>query len=358
MIVKQIELHNFRNYKTLSLPLAEEVTILYGDNAQGKTNILEAIYLCSTTKSHKGSKDRDMIRLGEEEAHVRMQLKKADLPHKIDMHLKKTKSKGVAIDGIPIRKSSELFGLMNVVFFSPEDLSMIKNGPGERRRFMDLELCQLSKWYLTYLSNYNKILMQRNNLLKQIGYNQKLMETLEVWDNQLLEYGRHIITGRASFLEELNGLVGEIHEKLSGGKERLTVSYEPSVTAEQYEEKLKLSLERDIYQKATCLGPHRDDISFFIGNENVKTFGSQGQQRTAALSLKLAEIELVKRKIGENPVLLLDDVLSELDRKRQHHLLDSIEGIQTIITCTGLEEFVGDRGRFNHICHVVNGTIE
>lgn len=357
MIVKQIELNNFRNYKILSLPLSEEINILYGDNAQGKTNILEAIYLCSTTKSHKGSKDREMIRLGTDEAHVRMQLKKADIPHKVDMHLKKNKSKGVAIDGVPIRKSSELFGLMNVVFFSPEDLSMMKNGPGERRRFMDLELCQLNQWYLIYLSNYNKILMQRNNLLKQVGYNKKLMETMEVWDSQLLEYGTHIIKARATFLEELNLLVGEIHERLSGGKETLTVSYEPSVSAEFYEEKLKLSLERDIYQKATGYGPHRDDIVFFIGEENVKLFASQGQQRTAALSLKLAEIELVKRKIGENPVLLLDDVLSELDRKRQRHLLDGIEGIQTVITCTGLEEFVGDRRRFNHICHVTEGTV-
>lgn len=357
MIVKQIELNNFRNYEMLSLPLSEEINILYGDNAQGKTNILEAIYLCSTTKSHKGSKDREMIRLGMEEAHVRMQLKKADIPHKVDMHLKKNKSKGVAIDGVPIRKSSELFGLMNVVFFSPEDLSMMKNGPGERRRFMDLELCQLNQWYLVYLSNYNKILMHRNNLLKQIGYNKKLMETIEVWDSQLLEYGTRIIKARASFLEELNLLVGEIHERLSGGRETLTVSYEPNVAAEFYEEKLKLSIERDVYQKATGYGPHRDDIVFFIGKENVKIFGSQGQQRTAALSLKLAEIELVKRKIGENPVLLLDDVLSELDRNRQRHLLDSIEGIQTIITCTGLEEFVGDRRRFNHICHVEEGTV-
>lgn len=357
MIIKQIELHNFRNYGTLSLPFSEEINILYGDNAQGKTNILEAIYLCGTTKSHRASRDKEMIRLGTEEAHVRMQLAKSGIPHKVDMHLKKSKSKGVAIDGVPIRKSSELFGLLNVVLFSPEDLSMMKNGPGERRRFMDLELCQLSKWYLISLSNYNKILMQRNNLLKQIGYNRTLLETLEVWDSQLLEYGTHIIKGRATFLEELNPLVGKIHAKLSGGREVLTLSYEPSVSAELYEEKLKRSIERDICQKATGCGPHRDDVAFFIGKENVKIFGSQGQQRTAALSLKLAELELVRKKIGENPVLLLDDVLSELDRKRQQHLLDGIEGIQTILTCTGLEEFVGDRKRFHRICHVVDGTV-
>ena len=357
MIVKQIELHNFRNYESLNLSLSDQVNIFYGDNAQGKTNILESIYVCSTTKSHKGSKDRDIIKLGEEEGHIRMHLEKKGVPHRIDMHLKKNKTKGVAIDGIPIKKSTELFGLMNVVFFSPEDLSMIKNGPGERRRFMDLELCQLNKLYLYYLSNYNKILNQRNNLLKQISFNSSLHDTLDIWDQQLCEYGTKIIEGRAQFLFEMNELVGEIHSTLSGGKERLSIGYDKNVSAKDLAEKLKKSREQDIYRKATGCGPHRDDISFFIGEENLKLFGSQGQQRTAALSLKLAEIELVRKKIGENPVLLLDDVLSELDRKRQHYLLNSMEGIQTMITCTGLEEFVGDRKRFNHIFHVENGTV-
>ena len=235
---------------------------------------------------------------------------------------------------------------------------MIKNGPGERRRFMDLELCQLNKLYLYYLSNYNKILNQRNNLLKQISFQPGLMDTLDVWDAQLLEHGRKIIEGRVQFLSEMNELVGDIHSTLSGGREVLSIRYEPSTTAEEFEEKLKRSREQDVYRKATGYGPHRDDISFYVGGENLKLFGSQGQQRTAALSLKLAEIELVKQKIGENPVLLLDDVLSELDRKRQHHLLNSMEGIQTMITCTGLEEFVGDRQNFNHIFHVVNGMVE
>lgn len=358
MIVQQIELHNFRNYTGLTLKLSDDINILYGDNAQGKTNILEGIYVCSTTKSHKGSRDREMIRLGQEEAHLRMQFEKKEIPHRIDMHLKKNKSKGAAVDGIAIRKSSELFGMMNVVFFSPEDLSMMKNGPGERRRFMDMELCQLNQLYLYYLSNYNKLLLQRNNLLKQLVYNKKLMETLEVWDDQLTEYGLHLMEEREHFVQELNLLVGDIHGRLSGGKERLTIVYEPSVTREEYKTKLKKTVERDLMQKATGCGPHRDDISFFIREENLKLFGSQGQQRTAALALKLAEIELVKKKIGENPVLLLDDVLSELDRSRQHYLLDSIRGVQTILTCTGLEEFVGDRKQYNHIYHVVDGTVK
>ena len=225
MIVKQIELHNFRNYESLNLPLSAQVNIFYGDNAQGTTNILESIYVCSTTKSHKGSKDRDMIKLGEEEGHIRMHLEKKGVPHRIDMHLKKNKTKGVAIDGIPIKKSTELLGLMNVVFFSPEDLSMIKNGPGERRRFMDLELCQLNKLYLYYLSNYNKILNQRNNLLKQISFNSSLHDTLDIWDQQLCEFGTKIIEGREQFLSEMNELVGEIHSTLSGGKENLKIVY-------------------------------------------------------------------------------------------------------------------------------------
>ena len=357
MIVKQMELHNFRNYKSLCLPLSKQVNIFYGDNAQGKTNILEAIYVCSTTKSHKGSKDKEMIRLGEEEGHLRMNFEKKGIPHRIDMHLKKNKTKGVAIDGIPIKKSSELFGMMNIVFFSPEDLSMIKNGPGERRRFMDMELCQLNPMYLYYLSSYNKALNQRNQLLKQITTQPSLKETLEIWEEQLVEYGTQLIKSRNNFILELNELVREIHFSISGGKERLTLCYEPSTTVEDFREKLRKSREQDLFRKSTGYGPHRDDLSFFIESQNLKLFGSQGQQRTAALSLKLAELELVKQKIGENPVLLLDDVLSELDRKRQHHLLDRMEGIQTMITCTGLEEFVGDRQKFNHIFHVINGMV-
>ena len=357
MIVKQIELQNFRNYKALCLPFAEQVNILYGDNAQGKTNILESIYVCSTTKSHKGSKDREMIRLGEEEGHIRMHFEKKGIPHRIDMHLKKNKTKGVAIDGIPIRKSSELFGMMNVVFFSPEDLSMIKNGPGDRRRFMDMELCQLNPMYLFYLSSYNKALNQRNQLLKQIAITPSLKETLEIWEDQLVEYGIQLMESRKHFIAEINELVEKIHFSISGGKESLTLCYEPSTMVEDFKEKLRKNREQDLFRKSTGYGPHRDDISFFIESKNLKLFGSQGQQRTAALSLKLAELELVKQKIGENPILLLDDVLSELDRKRQHHLLDRMEGIQTMITCTGLEEFVGDRQKFNHIFHVVNGMV-
>lgn len=357
MIIKSIELSDFRNYNSLSMNFDKDTNILYGDNAQGKTNILEAIYLCSTTKSHKSSKDKELIKLDREEAHIRMVVEKNQMNHTIDMHLKKSKTKGIAIDGIPIRKSSELIGLVNVVFFSPEDLSIIKNGPAERRRFIDMELCQLDKIYLYNLTKYNKILNQRNNLLKQIPYNRSLQDTLSIWDEQLVTYGTSIIKRRREFVEELNGIIGLIHNRLSGGREELKVLYEPNVDAGIFAKKLEQSIEKDILLKTTGIGPHRDDISFMIKDIDIRKFGSQGQQRTAALSLKLAEIELLRQTVKEEPILLLDDVLSELDRNRQNYLLESIEDIQTIVTCTGLEEFVNNRLKINKIYKVVNGTV-
>ena len=357
MYIKNLELKDYRNYNILSMEFHNGVNILYGDNAQGKTNILEAIYICGTTKSHKGTKDKDIIQLNKDESHIRMFLERDKVVHKIDMHLKRNKPKGVAINGIPIKKSSELFGIINIVFFSPEDLSIIKNGPSERRRFIDLELCQLDKVYLHNLSNYNKIIVQRNNLLKQISFNGKLLDTLNIWDEQLVEYGKKIIERRKRFIEQLNDIVLEIHSNLTGGKEKLRIQYEPNVSVEGFSDKLKHSLDRDIALKITNVGPHRDDMCFMNGTIDIRKFGSQGQQRTSALSLKLAEIELVKKMTKDNPILLLDDVLSELDRKRQNYLLNSINGIQTIITCTGLEEFITNRMEYDKVYRVVEGTV-
>ena len=357
MIIRSLELSDFRNYKSLEMTFSQGTNILYGDNAQGKTNILEAIFVSGTTKSHKGSKDREIIRLGTDESHIRTYVEKNDIEHKIDMHLKKNKTKGIAIDGIPIRKSSELIGLMNVVFFSPEDLSIIKNGPGERRRFIDMELCQLDKVYLHNLSKYNKIIIQRNNLLKQIGFKRELLDTLNIWDEQLLLYGTRIIAAREKFISELNEMIYGIHKMLSGGKEELVMQYEPNVKEADFEKRLKESRERDLQLKMTGAGPHRDDISFMIRKIDIRKFGSQGQQRTTALSLKLAEIEMVKRVVNDKPILLLDDVLSELDRNRQNYLLDNINDIQTIITCTGLEEFINNRITIDQVYKVVEGTV-
>ena len=358
MIIKSLELADFRNYETLEINFDKGTNILYGDNAQGKTNILEAIYVSATTKSHKGSKDRENINFDKEEAHIRTYLEKEDVEYKVDMHLRKNKSKGIAIDGKKIKKAAELLGLLNIVFFSPEDLAIIKNGPSERRRFADMELCQLDSFYLYNLNHYNKIINQRNKLLKDMYFNPGLKETLNIWDSQLVSFGSKIIERRSIFAGQLCEIINEIHSKLSGGKEKLTVKYEPDVSIENFEEKMKENQEKDIRSKMTSTGPHRDDFSFIVNGIDIRRYGSQGQQRTAALSLKLSEIELVKKVTKDTPVLLLDDVLSELDSNRQNYLLNSIGDIQTIITCTGLDEFVNNRFEINRIFEVANGVVE
>ena len=358
MIIKSIELQNFRNYEDLNISFDEGTNIFYGDNAQGKTNILEAAYLSGTTKSHKCSKDKEMIRFGEQESHIRTVVVKKDKEYYIHMHLKHNRSKGIAINKVPIKKASELFGILNMVFFSPEDLNIIKNGPAERRRFLDSELCQLDKIYLSDLTTYNKILNQRNKLLKDMVYRPDLKDTLPVWDMQLVETGRKIIRRRKQFVDELNEIVHDIHYRISGEKEDLLLQYEPSIEDIFFEDELSRVKERDMRQCMTSVGPHRDDLLFSIGEVDIRKFGSQGQQRTSALSLKLSEIELVKRSIHDTPVLLLDDVLSELDSNRQNYLLNSIHDTQTLITCTGLDEFVKNRFHINKIFKVVQGTVE
>ena len=357
MILKSIELKNFRNYEDLDLKFDSGTNILFGDNAQGKTNILEAAYVSGTTKSHKGSRDKDMIRFGEDEAHIRTIVEKQGKEYQLDIHLKKNRSKGIAINKVPIKKASELFGILNMVFFSPEDLNIIKNGPSERRRFLDAEICQLDKIYLSDLTRYNKILMQRNRLLKDMQHQPQLMETLPVWDMQLVEYGKRLIRRRRQFVEELSEIVTGIHRNISGKREELVLRYEPNIDAEFLEDELNRVREKDRKYAQTSVGPHRDDISFFIRGVDIRKFGSQGQQRTSALSLKLSEIELVRQTIHDTPVLLLDDVLSELDSNRQNYLLNSIHDIQTMITCTGLDEFVRNRFQIDKVFHVIDGHV-
>ena len=357
MIIKSLEIADYRNYESLEIQFDKRTNILYGDNAQGKTNILEAIYVAATTKSHKGSKDSEIINFDKDEAHIRTYIEKDSIETRVDMHLRKHKSKGIAVDGQKLKKAADLLGLCNVVFFSPEDLCIIKNGPAERRRFIDMELCQLDNIYLYNLNNYNKIVNQRNKLLKDMFMNNDLKETLNIWDMQLVSYGNKIIERRRIFVDQLNEIIYDIHKKLSGGKEELRIVYEPNVEIDEFEQKMKYSRERDIKAKMTTVGPHRDDFSIMVGDVDIRKYGSQGQQRTAALSLKLSEIELVKRITKDNPVLLLDDVLSELDSNRQNYLLNSIGDIQTIITCTGLEEFVNNRFEINRVFKVSNGTV-
>lgn len=357
MVIKSLDVIDYRNYDKMCLALHEGTNIFYGDNAQGKTNILEAIYVCSTTKSHRGSKDKEVIQFEKEESHLKMILNRRGLDYRIDMHLKKNKPKGIAINGVPIRKASELLGIAHVIFFSPEDLGIIKNGPSERRHFIDMELCQLNPVYTSQLSSYNKVVLQRNKLLKDLPWKPETMDTLQIWDMQMVRYGKNIIQERRKFINRLNEIIVKVHDRLTEGKEQLLIQYEPNVAEEAFESVLETGRERDLKQKSTLNGPHRDDICFLINGMDIRKFGSQGQQRTAALSLKLSEIRLVEEVAKDEPVLLLDDVLSELDSKRQNQLLDSISHIQTLITCTGLDDFVNDRFQIDKVFQVEHGTV-
>lgn len=361
MVIKSLKLKNYRNYELLDMTFDSKTNILYGDNAQGKTNILEALYLSGTTKSHRGTKDRDLIQFGREESHLETIVEKKGMEFQIDMHLKKNSPKGIAINKIPIRKASELFGIVHFVFFSPEDLNIIKDGPAGRRRFIDLELSQIDKVYLSNLSNYNRIVNQRNHLLKDLARQEaagsSLAETLDIWDMQLAGYGEKIIKARKKFVIQVNDIISDIHRRLTGGQENIEVKYEPDTKGQPLQEALRRGRERDLRMRSTGCGPHRDDICFMTNGIDIRKFGSQGQQRTAALSLKLSEIELVRLVTKDTPILLLDDVLSELDKYRQNYLLDNIHDIQALITCTGVDEFVNHRFAINKVFHVHQGHV-
>ena len=365
MFIQSVDLDNFRNYERLHLDLSEGVHIFYGDNGQGKSNLLEAVYLASVNKSFRGAKDKEMIRFGAQEAHIKLVFSKKEAENRIDLHLKESGNKGIAVNSVPIRRSRDLLGVFNCILFSPEDLHIVKNGPAERRKFLDTELCVLDPIYCDAFLQYKKALEQRNQLLKDLSYEPSLMDTLYVWDEQLVRYGKMIIERRSSFLNELNEIVREYHRKLSGEREELSLHYEPSAEAGGFSKALSAAHQKDIYAKTTTVGPHRDDFEFRItslseGKQQIdsRIYGSQGQQRTCALSLKMAEIELVRIKTGDTPVLLLDDVLSELDMHRQRYLLDSLQDVQTLITCTGLDEFVRNSYECSRVCHVINGEIE
>ncbi len=339
MKIRHLELENFRNYERLSLDLHEGINLFYGDNAQGKTNILEAVYLCGTTKSHRGSREKEMIRFGQESSRICMDIDRDSTSVRIDMNLYKNRKKSVFINQLPVKKAARLLEMGHYVFFSPEDLKIVKNGPAERRRFMDLEICQLKSSYIHDLASYNHLLAQRSSLLRECEFKRELLETLPVWDDQLIKYGIRVINEREVFIEELNKVIKPIHEQITGKREEIEIKYEKNVSSEEFEKKLSESREKDIKYKGTSYGPHRDDLMIASNNNDLRKYGSQGQQRTAALSLKLAEINMVKARSQLRPVLLLDDVLSELDFGRQQYLLNNINDIQTLVTCTGMDSF-------------------
>ena len=362
MWISNISVSDFRNLDITHQELSQGVNILYGMNAQGKTSFLEAVYFCAFGRSLRAGSDKDLVRFHQTDAHVRVDINRDGYISALDAHIERigTKSKkGLAVNHVPIRHMKDLFGRLLVVMFSPEDLRLIKAGPYERRRFMDMEICQLSPVYYSDLKEYYRALKQRNALLKSLQKDKSsgLQDSLSIWDEQLANYGQRIMKLRLSFVKKINDIAREIHFNITQGTENLALTYEPSVAnAETYLESLSKSHARDMAQSTTGLGVHKDDIHFTINNISARFFGSQGQQRTAALSAKLAEIEIIKQSTKETPVLLLDDVLSELDGSRQQFLLEQIKNLQTLITCTGLEDILLTK-KDHKIMKMVEGQI-
>ena len=356
MYITKLKLKNFRNYNEIEVLLDPQINIFYGNNAEGKTNLLESIYICSTSKSYRTSKENDLIKFNEKEAHIKLIFCKDNTEKNkiIDIQLNKDSKKGIAVNGVKLDKASEFLGFFTVVLFAPEDLNIIKEGPSFRRKFLDMELCQIDKLYVASLNNYNKTLNQRNALLRDIatvyGSNREaLIEMLDTYDEQLASYGIEVIEKRNKNIKELAQKISDIHYKISGEKEKLIISYEcgaienediknEQIKKEIFIDKLKKTRDVDLKNQYTLVGPHRDDISFKIENVDLRKYCSQGQKKTAAISLKLAELNIIKEKINDTPVLLLDDVFSELDETRQKLLVNNLEGVQTIITCTGIKK--------------------
>ena len=369
MFIESLKLKNYRNYEEVEINFDKNINIIYGDNAEGKTNLLEAIYMCSTSKSHKNVKDDEIINFQKEEAHIKLifynvleTINKNEFKKRfIDIQLNKESKKGIAIDGVKIDKVSDFLGLFNVVMFAPEDLNIIKDGPSARRKFLDIEICKIDKMYVSFLANYNKVLNQRNALLRDIkqqsGNNKEvLISMIDSYDEQIIKYGAEIIKKRRKNIEELDKKINDIHYSISGKREKVYINYE-SIDEREYRELLTETRELDLKNQFTFVGPHRDDISFVIDEQDIRKFGSQGQKKTAAISLKLAELEILREKNNEPPVLLLDDVFSELDENRQKTLVQNLAGIQTIITCTGMKKNIYDILNPNKIFKVSKGEI-
>ncbi|WP_174734643.1 DNA replication/repair protein RecF [Mesobacillus harenae] len=348
MYIEELHLRNYRNYEELTVSFEDRVNVFIGENAQGKTNLMESIYVLAMAKSHRTSNDKDLIRWDEEYAKIEGRIKKkyGSLPMQLVVSKKGKRAK---CNHLEQRKLSQYVGNMNVVMFAPEDLHLVKGSPQVRRRFIDMEIGQVSTVYLHDISQYQKILQQRNHYLKQLQTRKVKDETmLEILTEQFIQTAVKIISKRFEFLRLLEKWALPIHSGISRGIETLKIQYKPSVDVseeqelskmiEVYEEKFNKLRKKEIERGTTLFGPHRDDLVFFVNERDVQTFGSQGQQRTTALSLKLAEIELIHAEIGEYPILLLDDVLSELDDYRQSHLLNTIQGkVQTFVTTTSVD---------------------
>lgn len=341
MYLKHLTLKNFRNYTEETFNFEKGINILVGANAQGKTNCAEAIFFLCTGYSPRANKDKLVIKNGEEQADISGVASSCYGDVSVRINFNKSDKKSVYVNGLQVLKIGELLGNINSVFFNPGELKLVQESPEDRRRFLNVSLSQMSKNYFYALQRYNKILSQRNNLLKDPDI-YLIKETLPVWDKQLTAVAGKIIKARNDFLYELGPLAQEKHAYLSDGKETLEMKTESGYYGTEEEiafamyEDLKLGLDRDLRLGYTSIGPHRDDIKFTLNGDDVRIYGSQGQQRTVALSLKLAETQTFYKRFGEYPILILDDVLSELDKTRQKKLVTAVKDIQTVFTTTSV----------------------
>ncbi|MHC1761843.1 MAG: DNA replication/repair protein RecF [Negativicutes bacterium] len=340
MQIKQVQLNNFRNYHSLSLSFTSGVHIFWGSNAQGKTNLLEAIFIAVLGKSFRANHDDELIRWDATEGNICVNFANRIADYSLQFNFEREKNRENILNGKQVKKK-EVIGILNAVFFSPEDLGLIKGNPSQRRRFIDFEISQTNSVYYHALIQYNRAIYQRNHLLKRINEGYEKRSTIDLWDQQLIDLAEKIVFERRSTIIQLTAIAAKIHNKMTNGTETLSARYfvfgaqEEDEYKKWYSEILRSSREKDIRRGTTEFGPHRDDIVFEINSFNGKTFASQGQQRTIVLSLKLAEIELMRQHSDEYPILLLDDVMSELDEKRRIKLIEEIDGkVQTFITGT------------------------
>lgn len=357
MYFKNIHLENFRNYKNLDLEFDKKLNLILGNNAQGKTNLIESLYIMGLGKSFRTNKDQEMIAFGEEYSKAVSYIVDGRNETKIEIIYKK-EGKVLKVDNQNLQRTMDLLENVYVVVFSPDDLKIVKEGPDNRRRFLDRELCQIKPVYYSDLGNYKKVLKQRNYLLKEKNRDKKLFE---VFDEALADYGLRIAKERYYFLEKLQNISKNIHSDISGQKEELKLFYETKIlksfTKEEYKQKLLENFEKDLQKGYTSFGPHKDDIGILVNGIDIRSFGSQGQQRTAALSLKLAEIGLIKEETGNNAVLILDDVLSELDSDRQEYLISAMNDVQIFITSTQIDEKLRKKLTEGKLFIVENGQI-
>ncbi len=365
MNVENIRLINFRNYENLDFKLNKNLNIFIGDNAQGKTNLIEAIYICATGKSFRTNRDREIISFSKNEGYVGIDINLENYSKFIEVKLHRDKAKRIRINKTELESFKDLDSGLNVVLFTPEELKIVKGGPHERRNFLDMGISQIKPVYSYNINKYKKILYQRNNLLRSSRFKKDLKELLHVFDNQIVKIASEIILNRYEYTERLNSISYNIHKDITQEKEDLNLKYisnvpilEDRVEMEKnYLNLMKKNLERDMEYCTTSIGPHRDDIGIDLNEKDAKTYGSQGQQRTIILSLILSQVELLKEEKGTYPVLLLDDVFSELDESRRNYLTGFFKNIQTFITTTEEEDLNCMLDLNKAIFNIKNGEI-